>query len=275
MKKLAVFILFCLFGFFSTNAKTYQILFVGNSYTYRNHMPRMFEKIAISNGKNVKVYWNTKGKTSFFGHSKRKELFQAIRWKKWDYVLLQGSSRDMLKEPKIFFSQTIPGLKKIIYAIHTNHPKTKILFYMTWGYKRGYGKIQHAKNFHVMTHSVRKGYEYLSHQMNVPIVPVGVAWIHHKKAYKTELHHPDGAHPNEHGSYLAACCFYTSIFKEEIKIHPRLFNVKSQQKLGNTAFETVSNYDYSTFHFEETRKRSVAPLPSFWRTSFFFIKNEY
>lgn len=263
MRKLAVILLFCLIGSFSITAKTTTVLFVGNSYTYRNHMPRMFEKIALQNGKNIKVYWNTKGKTSFYRHSKREALFQAIRWKKWDYVILQGSSRDMLKHPKIFFSKTLPGLKKIIYAIHTNHPKTKILFYMTWGYKRGYGTVKHAKTYHIMTESVRQGYEYLGHQLNIPIVPVGLAWKHHRKTHQVELHHPDGAHPNEHGSYLAACCFYVAIFKEKIRSHPDLLDAKSQRKLGKTAFETVSNYDYSTFHFEETKKQAAAPRPTF------------
>ena len=30
-----------------------RVLFIGNSYTYRNHMPRMFMKIAKANGKQL------------------------------------------------------------------------------------------------------------------------------------------------------------------------------------------------------------------------------
>jgi len=91
-----------------------RILFIGNSYTYRNHMPRMFMKIAKANGKNVEVNWCVKGKTSFYRHSLRKKVYRAIQWKKWDYVVLQGSSRDMLKERSILYNKSLPGLNKIV-----------------------------------------------------------------------------------------------------------------------------------------------------------------
>ena len=73
------------------------VLFIGNSFTYRNHLPKMFGELAKSNRKQVDVQWNVRGKTSFYQHEGRPELFKAIQWKKWDIVVLQGSSRDFLK----------------------------------------------------------------------------------------------------------------------------------------------------------------------------------
>ena len=60
------------------------ILFIGNSFTYRNHLPKMFGELAKRNGKQVDVQWNVRGKTSFYQHEGRPELFKAIRSKEWE-----------------------------------------------------------------------------------------------------------------------------------------------------------------------------------------------
>ena len=38
-----------------------KILFIGNSYTYYNHMPEIFERLARENGKEVQVFSVTCG----------------------------------------------------------------------------------------------------------------------------------------------------------------------------------------------------------------------
>ncbi len=118
--------------------KQTNILFIGNSYTYLNEMPDIFEHIAISMGRQVYVSSATKGEATFRIQSKRTEVYNAIRSKEWDYVIVQGSSRDMLSTEEELNDDTFPALKKIFKAIRKNRRKTKILFYMTWGYKNGY-----------------------------------------------------------------------------------------------------------------------------------------
>ena len=234
--------------FQATAKKEINILFIGNSYTYRNHMPKIFEKLAKLNGKSLHVYTNTKGMTSFYRHSKRQNLYKAIAWKKWDYVILQGSSRDMIKDSVTFKTKTIPGLEKLIGAVNSNSKQTKILFFMTWAYQKGYGK----KSYSEMTKNVKNGYEFLSTNYNIPVVPVGLAWKEVRVTEKkSKLYHRDGAHPSLQGSYLVASCFYVSIFKERIKKHLNLFDRSIHRKIGKTSFATVKSYKYSPLNFEK------------------------
>lgn len=248
MKQWVILFSISILLFFQATAKEeINILFIGNSYTYRNHMPKIFEKLAKLNGKSLKVYSNTKGMTSFYRHSKRQNLYKAIAWKKWDYVILQGSSRDMIKDSVTFKTKTIPGLEKIIAAVKSNTEKTKILFFMTWAYQKGYGK----KSYFEMTKNVKNGYEFLSTNYNIPVVPVGLAWKEVRvQEKKTKLYHRDGAHPSLQGSYLVASCFYVSIFKERIKKHLNLFDRSIHQKIGKTSFATIKSYKYSPLNFE-------------------------
>jgi hypothetical protein len=235
--------------FFQAAAKKeINILFIGNSYTYRNHMPKIFEKLAKLNGKSLHVYTNTKGMTSFYRHSKRQNLYKAIAWKKWDYVILQGSSRDMIKDSVTFKTKTIPGLEKIIGAVKQNNKETKMLFFMTWAYQKGYGK----RSYFEMTKNVKSGYEFLSDNYNIPVVPVGLAWREVRMTEKkSKLYHSDGAHPSLQGSYLVASCFYVSIYKERIKKHLNLFDKSIQRKIGKTSFATVKSYKYSPLNFDK------------------------
>jgi len=236
-----------LFLLFQAKAeKEINVLFVGNSYTYRNHMPRIFEQLAKMNGKKVNVYWNTKGMTSFYRHSLRQNLFKAIAWKKWDYVVLQGSSRDMLKDSLTFHTKTIPGLEKIISAVKENNSQSNILFFMTWAYQKGFGKI----NYFEMTKKVKNGYEFLSSKYQIPVVPVGLAWKEVRvKDKKSKLYHSDGCHPSLQGSYLVASCFYVSIFKEKIRKHISILDRKSYQSIEKTSFATIQKYKYSPLNY--------------------------
>ncbi len=195
--------------------KQTNILFIGNSYTYRNEMPDIFEHIAISMGRQVYVSSATKGKATFRIQSKRTEVYNAIRSKEWDYVIVQGSSRDMLATEEELNDDTFPALKKIFKAIRKNRRRTKILFYMTWGYKDGYKPYGEADSYEKMSLKVRDGYLDLKKKYRFGVVPVGMAWRDsRRKRPDVNLYIKDGAHPSYKGSYLAASCFYSAIFNE-------------------------------------------------------------
>ncbi len=192
-----------------------KILFIGNSYTYENEMPDIFEHLAISKGKPVYVESCTKGKATWLIQSKRSKVFQTIKKKKWDYVILQGYSREMLASPMAMKDTTLPALEKIMRAIEANDSRSKILFFMTWGYKKGYKPVAKANTFEKMCNAVRDGYLKLKDRYHCPVVPVGMAWKDSRyKRPNLELHIDDGAHPNLYGSYLTASAFYAAIFNE-------------------------------------------------------------
>lgn len=201
--------------FWPVDKSKIKILFIGNSYTYRNNMPHIFEEIAISKGKKVFVDECTLGKATLYIHSNRFAVRNAIKSQDWDYVIVQGSSRDFLNEDTLIEKKTLPALEKLISAIQKNNSATKMLFYMTWGYKNGYKPLKEVDTFEKMANKIRDEYLELYKSYNIGVVPVGMAWKDsRRKRSEVKLYVKDGAHPSLKGSYLAACCFYAAIFND-------------------------------------------------------------
>lgn len=210
-----IFLIFlCLVIYFGE--KPTAILFIGNSYTYRNDMPEIFLEIAKSKGKHVVVEHCTQGKATLHIQSKRDELYEKINSRKWDYIIIQASSRDLIRDSVIIYSKTIPALKKIFSAIKNSNPTAKKLFFMTWGYRNGFKPYDDIDSYAAMTRKVKKGYLNLKKMFGIGVVPIGMAWYNVRQKHKDLiLYVKDGAHPSLKGSYLTACCFYAGIFKEK------------------------------------------------------------
>lgn len=206
------------FGFSAiSQAEPLKVLFIGNSYTHMNDMPSIFEKIAKKAGKDVIVEKNTLAGASFSVHSERNDMYEAINKRKWDYVVLQGYSRELSFPCQHIDTATIPYLTKITDSIYTNNPCTQILFYMTWGYDEGFSEREEVNSFDKMADSIERGYQYLGAIFDVPVVPVGMVWKNVRNSTGINLYASDKAHPNKNGSYLIASTFYNAVFNESIK----------------------------------------------------------
>ncbi|GEM_PF-174433 len=197
----------------NTKPASLKILFIGNSYTHMNSMPKLFEKIAVSKGMNVDVEMDARSSHTFEMHSKRMEMFEHIRAKQWDYVILQGFSRELAQSIPVIEEQSTPYIRQIKDSIMANNACTEILLYMTWGYKEGYRHQEHINTYEKMTDSVRRGYFHISNKFNFPIVPVGAVYKSLRGQSDINLYEGDFQHPNPRGSYLIACSFYSAIFK--------------------------------------------------------------
>jgi len=233
------------FFFKKEDPATFKVLFIGNSYTYRNNMPSIFEGIALSKNKNVEVEHCTLGKATLYIQSNRPQVFQSIRRKKWDVIVVQGSSRDFLADTLVLKNETKPALEKLISAVAKNDPSTKILFYMTWGYKNGYKPMEEVNSFEKMANKIRDEYLNLYKEYNIGVVPVGMAWKDvRRNRNDVKLYVKDGAHPSLKGSYLAASCFYAAIFGESpvgstyySKLGPIICNYLQEKAEKNVLFE--------------------------------------
>lgn len=213
--KTGTWVLVLLFTCFSCSesGKTTRILFVGNSYTYRNNMPKLFEKIAESKGERVEVSHVTRGKYTFYLHAKRKKLHRALTNEKWDVIILQGSSRDMLRDSVRFRKKTYPALDKMIGMIQRKQKDAKVYFYMTWPYRKGDPKTERFSNPDSMLQAVASGYENLKARYKVPVIPVGSVWRNYAVKYpESNLYLKDNSHPTYEGSYLVACTMYAAIY---------------------------------------------------------------
>jgi hypothetical protein len=192
-----------------------KVLFVGNSYTHMNNMPKMFDKIATDAGMDVIVEKCAQSGASFQVHSQRPELYEAIKKRKWDYVILQGYSRELTFEPNHIDTATVPFINKLTDSIYQNNACTNVLFYMTWGYEEGFLEREETDTYLKMATRIEEGYRYLGDRYNLPVVPVGMVWKQVKMEKCLDLYAPDRAHPSKTGSYLIASTFFESIFGVE------------------------------------------------------------
>lgn len=58
-------------------------------------------------------------------------------------------------------------------------------------------------------------YMMMAEDNHAVVSPVGAVWNYIRANFPLiELYSPDESHPSVAGSYAAACCFYTSIFRK-------------------------------------------------------------
>ena len=241
------------------------ILFIGNSYTHYNNMPSLFEKLALSKKYKLNVEMNAKSNHTFKMHSKRDDMYQAIRKRKWDYVVVQGFSRELMYAKERIDTASLPYFRQIMDSIYTNNPCTNVLLYMTWGYENGYEGDNLTLSYLEMSERIKAGYKYLAEMYQIPIVPVGDVWKNFRESYPNiSLYQEDRQHPNLFGSYLIANTFYTSIFKNspENGFVPSKIDSVTARRIQRISFSSIStildtfklNQNTIKFHFERNKK---------------------
>ena len=204
---------------FATFGQSYDVLFLGNSYTSFNNLPQLVSDIANSMGDTVNFDSNTPGGATFNAHSTNATTLSKISQNEWDFVVLQAQSQEPSFSPGQVANDVYPYAQILIDSIAQNSSCTEPLFYMTWG--RKYGDQQNCVayppicSYEGMQDRLRKSYLEMANTHNASVSPVGIAW---KNAMaldsNIELYTTDNSHPSLLGSYLAACTFYSSIFKK-------------------------------------------------------------
>lgn len=197
----------------------YRILFIGNSYTYYNHMPEeIFAATARAAGfENVEVSSITKGGYYLGAHADAADeigaqVDQALRENVYDYVVLQEQSVCPASDPERFFDNA----RAIVRKVRANGAKP--VFYCTWGRREGNDVLaQHGWTNESMTRRLAQAYTRIGDELDAQVAYAGPAFyeIHSKFASRIELYAPDGSHPSPAGSYLAALTIFAKIFRAD------------------------------------------------------------
>lgn len=218
-----LFTLFCfslLAGLWAQPAKKpLRVLFLGNSYTYVNNLPSLLANFAAAAGDSLIFDSNTIGGYTFQQHSTNTTTLAKINQGTWDFVILQEQSQ----RPSFPLSQVqadvFPYAKILDSLIHVANPCTKTMFYMTWGRKNG--DASNCANFpplctyQGMDSLLRLRYTMMANDNEALLSPVGAVWRQLRKNNPTiELYQTDESHPSAAGSYAAAACFYTALFRK-------------------------------------------------------------
>jgi hypothetical protein len=180
-------------------ASTLKILFIGNSFTARNDLPGLVAQLATARAKTIDHRLISAGGASLRTHWNAGAAGKAIECDGYDAVVLQEQSTLPVKNAKRMH-ENVRLFDEIIKAA-----SAETVLYMTWA-------RAHAPE---SQQAITDAYYSIGKELHAKVVPAGVAWQKFlAKHDQPVLHDPDGSHPTLAGSYLAACVFFATLFKE-------------------------------------------------------------
>jgi hypothetical protein len=220
MKNLILYcnILFITFYAFTSFSQDKSVLFIGNSYTGSNGgVPAMFQNIASSLGDAVEVDSYTPGGQTFQSHSTNSTCLTKIASRDWDFVVLQEQSQRPAFPPAQVAAEVYPYAAVLCDSINSNRACTKPIFFLTWGHKNG--DVYNCEAYPpICTYEgqqwrLRQSYVEMAETHNGWVAPCGMSFKSIRESNpEIELYTADNSHPTIHGTYLAACTFYSTIF---------------------------------------------------------------
>lgn len=174
-----------------------EVLFIGNSFTQRNNLPGMLQRLAEAAGGGMEWRLLSIGGASLRTHWNKGEATKAIAEGQYDYVVLQEQSTLPIKNA----ARMHENVRLFDAAIKSAGAKTAL--YMTWA-RKGVPQKQAE---------ITSAYESIGKELGATVVPAGLAWQWFLAEHSMPmLHDSDGSHPSVAGSYLAACVFLESLF---------------------------------------------------------------
>jgi len=217
-----IVILLCILTYSSLfgQSQTKKALFLGNSYTAANSLPQMVADVAASTDDTLIFDSNTPGGYTLQEHSSNQITLNKIVIGNWDYVILQEQSQLPSFPIAQVESDVFPYAKILDSLINVGNTCGETVFYMTWGRKNG-----DAANcsfwppvctYEGMDSLLNLRYRMMADSNDAILSPVGAVWKYIRQSYPfIELYLADESHPSVAGTYAAACCFYSSLFRKD------------------------------------------------------------
>lgn len=175
-------------------------LFIGNSHTYFNDMPKIFADICRKNGIDMQVTMLTKGGMGLDYHADNEQTRFNILFGDYDFIILQHVAHPMGE-----FSVMEEATDRIMEWI--KQTRSMACFYMTWT----------EENNEVFQKEMSARYRKLAEKYGCKVSPVGDKWWSHIHEHPdTDLYFEDRRHASVEGSRLVAQTIYDTLFLQEI-----------------------------------------------------------
>jgi hypothetical protein len=215
MKKSILFVLLIL-SFVTVRAQdSISVLFIGNSYTYVNDLPTMLRDLSASLNKEVTIGSKTNGGFTFQSHVNDPLTFAAINQNLWDVVVIQGQSQEPSFPTGQVNTASYPYVMQLSDSVLANNACSNVMYFMTWGRQNGDPQWDSINTFDKMNGRLYNTYRRFADSADAMVAAVGASWKYVRDTYPTiNLYSGDGSHPSVEGSYLAACTFYASLFRQ-------------------------------------------------------------
>lgn len=213
--KAVLIVLFILLINLANAQITRRALFIGNSYIQENNLPLIVANIATNRGHQLIYDSHTPGGYTLNDHFANSTTQNKIKAGNWDYVILQEQSQlPSFEDYSEYAGRNLKNLTK------QYNPCARTLFYMTWGRKNGdqsnCAVWPPVCTYEGMDSLLQLRYLEMTENTGAIVSPVGAVWRYVRENYPSiELYQPDESHPSAAGSYLAAMCFYTSLFEKD------------------------------------------------------------
>ncbi len=185
---------------------TYRVLFIGNSLTYFNDLPGTVARLTGSANVTIHVASVAGPNLALIDHVEgSSNAMDMIRQGRWNYVVLQqGPSALSLSRDTL-----ILATRRLAAQIQAVGARTAL--FMVW---------PESSRFAVFD-DVRDSYRAAAAEVGGLLLPAGEAW---RAAWGTDpqlpLYGPDGYHPSELGTYLAALVVYEGITGNDSRALP-------------------------------------------------------
>jgi len=247
-------VLLTFFTIISARAQSHKkkVLFLGNSYTYVNNLPQMIADAASSTGDTLIFDSYTPGGYTLLAHSTDTTSLAKIAQGTWDYVVLQEQSQLPSFQD---YSQFSIGARDVCSYINKYNPCARTMFYMTWGRQNGdtlnCPVWPPVCTYQGMDSLLHLRYMEVALNNNAGVSPVGAVWKYVRQNFPgIVLYQSDGSHPSVAGTYIAACCFYTALFKKDPTLitfnssltQAEASQIKSAAKI--IVFDSLQNWHY-------------------------------
>jgi len=218
----------------SRNAPS-KLLFIGNSLTYRNggiekHIVALAASAPIP--KNILENRATKGGATLKILNDQQWVHDSINNGGYDITILQEDIPELTEHSVEPFYEFASKFNTEIKKAGSNS-----LLYMAWPYER--------LNW-IDLHQITAAHQFISKKLQIPVAPVGIAFENALKANPSiAMLGPDKEHASIHGTYLAICVIYATIFQESplgYTYFPIGVSKEEATFLQEIAWKTVKNW---------------------------------
>ena len=190
-----------------------KVLFIGNSYTYYNDMPKMVGGLMRENGIDGEVFSVTRGARKLFQNVDDQDeatgeldaLMASVD--AFDAMILQEQSLLPLLDAEKFRY----GVTALIQKLGAQ--AKRVILYATWGRKSGSPQLETCGwSSAEMTEGLARAYRELGESLGVEVSYVGLAFARlYPSCESVELYSPDCSHSSVTGSALAALVHYQKL----------------------------------------------------------------
>lgn len=170
----------------------------------------MLTELAKSGGHKVETEFAAEKGGRLSNHVHSNVTKDKLHSSQWDFVVLQEQTQIPSSE-KFRQAKMYPAVISLVQQIR-EADATPMLF-ITSAHLRGWPENR-LVGYKEMQLQINRGYMAIANKLDVPLAPVGPAWLTARNKRPQMNLWQDGVHPNRQGTYLAACVFYAAIFQK-------------------------------------------------------------